>query len=128
MSWTKKSYDALFDWIDKPKRDRVRAVLLADGLAEVVSRLDGAKKLDVWNAITLEAAAGVGPRVVESVAGHAMQAIQSGATVTSPVRGGHVSAYLDADTYQGLTGAAAAAGLTINAALTLAVRAWTADK
>lgn len=122
--WTRKSYDALFDWIDKTKRDRVRDVLRADGLADVVARLDAAKKFDVWNAITLEAAAAVGPRVVESVADHAMRAGQFRTMPPSPERGGNVSAYLPADVYHGLTTAAASAGLSINAALVLAVRLW----
>jgi len=126
--WTKKSYDALFDWIDVAKRDNVRNVLRADGLADVVARMDAAKTLGVWNSITLEAAAAVGSRIVESVADHANQALQSASASTRlpPQRGGNVSAYLPADVYHGLTTSAASAGLSINAALVLAVRMWLA--
>ncbi|HNT33142.1 MAG TPA: hypothetical protein PKN49_12105 [Candidatus Aminicenantes bacterium] len=46
------------------------------------------------------------------------------AALDLPARGGNVSAYLPADVYHGLTTSAASAGLSINAALTLAVRAW----
>jgi hypothetical protein len=77
--WTKKSYDALFDWIDTRKRDRVRAALLADGLDDVVARLETAQNMGVWNGIINEAAAVVGPRVIESVANHASRAYFSGA-------------------------------------------------
>ena len=37
--WTKKSYDALYNWIDKTKRPQVKKILLSDGLEDVVNRL-----------------------------------------------------------------------------------------
>lgn len=49
------------------------------------------------------------------------------AALELPARGGNVSAYLPADVYHGLVDNAAAAGLTINAALVLAVRLWLAE-
>jgi hypothetical protein len=49
------------------------------------------------------------------------------AALDLPARGGNVSAYLPADVYHGLTTSAASAGLSINAALVLAVRMWLAE-
>ncbi len=68
MGWTKKSYDALYLWIDASKRAMVRKALLADGLDEVVKRLESADNLGDWYKITHEAAAAVGPGVVEQSA------------------------------------------------------------
>lgn len=75
MGWTRKSYDALHDWIDASKRDKIREILKADKLHLVVERLDSAKNLGVWHAITREAAEAVGPRIVESSAIKAQQEI-----------------------------------------------------
>ena len=67
--WTRKSYDALFDWIMGGKeRERVRAILLEDGLDEIVARLDAANNFGTWHRITGEAANAVGPRVVAASA------------------------------------------------------------
>jgi len=68
MSWTRTSYDALFDWGVPAARPAVRKALVADGLEEVVRRLDQAPGLGVWWEITQEAAAAVGPGVVEASA------------------------------------------------------------
>ena len=68
MSWTRRSYDALYQWGNRAARPAVRQALLADGLEEVVRRLDEAPGLGVWWEITQEAAAAVGPGVVEASA------------------------------------------------------------
>jgi len=63
--WTEKSYNAIFDWPDIAKRDKVREILKADGLNDVVKRLDSALTLHrVWYQVTHEAAKAVGPEVV----------------------------------------------------------------
>ena len=80
--WTKRSYDAVYDWPDKSKRSRVRQVLLADGLCDVVARLDAVPNLGTWYAITSEAAVAVGPRVVEAVAIRASKSLDSIAAAT----------------------------------------------
>ena len=67
-NWTRRSYDALYDWTDKSKRESARKVLIADGLGDVVSRLDEAKTLGVWYSITQEAVASVGPGVIADAA------------------------------------------------------------
>lgn len=67
--WTSKSYDAVFDWSrGGAERARARAIMLEDGLDDVVARLDKADNLAVWNRITYEAAKAVGPDVVEESA------------------------------------------------------------
>lgn len=66
--WTRRSYDALYNWIDKSKRAAVKKILLADGLDGVVARLEAAENLGVWYRITTEAASAVGPKVVEASA------------------------------------------------------------
>jgi hypothetical protein len=66
--WTKKSYDALYFWIDALKRPQVKKTLLADGLDDVIARLEAADNLGEWYKITHEAAAVVGPGVVEASA------------------------------------------------------------
>jgi hypothetical protein len=63
--WTKKSYDALYFWVDGMKRSWVKRILLADGLEDIVTRLESSKTLGEWYAITQEAAAAVGPDVIE---------------------------------------------------------------
>ena len=68
MKWTRKSYDALYNWIDKSKRAAVSKILLADGLDDVVARLEDAKTLGEWYKITHEAVASVGAGVVEASA------------------------------------------------------------
>ena len=68
MSWTRASYEALYDWPSQPQRPRVRAVLQADGLHDVVSRLDNASNLRIWYAITCQAANAVGIKVVKQSA------------------------------------------------------------
>lgn len=66
--WTRKSYDALYNWIDKSKRPTVKKILLADGLDDVVARLEASKTLGEWYKITHEACAAVGAGVVEASA------------------------------------------------------------
>lgn len=62
--WTRRSYDAIHDWIDASKRETVKAALRADGLDEVITRLEAAQNMGVWYAITNEAARAVGTAVV----------------------------------------------------------------
>jgi len=69
--WTKRSYDVLYDWLDVNKRDNCRKIMRADGLDDVVDRLDRADTLGDWYKITHEAAASVGPKVVEQSANQA---------------------------------------------------------
>jgi len=66
--WTRKTYDEIYNWVDKEKRENVRKVLLAHGLDDVVRRLEQAKNLGVWYEITQEAAKAVGNKVVEQAA------------------------------------------------------------
>jgi len=67
MTWTKKSYDAIYDWLDTTKRASARQILLTDGLDDVVRRLDEAKNiLGVWCRITREAENAVGDAVEQS--------------------------------------------------------------
>jgi hypothetical protein len=69
--WTKKSYDALYNWIDKTKQAQVKKILLADGLNDVVGRLEAATHMGVWFTISREAADAVGDKVVEQSANEA---------------------------------------------------------
>lgn len=78
--WTRKSYDAIFDWIDGEKRERVKAILEADGLHDVIERLEKAENAGVWYRITTEAAESVGDRVVEQ---SAMQAERDMKVITA---------------------------------------------
>jgi hypothetical protein len=86
MGWTRKSYDALHDWIDASKREKIREILKADKLHLVVERLNAAKNLGEWHAITREAAEAVGPRVVESSAIKAQQEISMYARALGSIR------------------------------------------
>lgn len=69
--WTKKSYDALYNWIDKTKQAQVKKILLADGLNDVVTRLEQAPNLGIWYGITREAVDAVGDKIVEQSANEA---------------------------------------------------------
>lgn len=69
--WTKKSYDALYNWIDASKREQIKKILLADGLDDVVNRLESAQNLSVWYEITHEAVKAVGDKIVEQSANEA---------------------------------------------------------
>lgn len=70
--WTKKSYSALFNWIDNTKRVQAKKTLLADGLDDVVNRLEAPQaNMGVWYAITREAADAVGDKIVEQSANEA---------------------------------------------------------
>jgi hypothetical protein len=69
--WTKKSYDALYNWIDNTKRAQVKKILLADGLNDVVDRLEAQTNMGVWFAITREACDAVGDKIVEQSANEA---------------------------------------------------------
>jgi len=68
MGWTRRSYDSLYNWIDKSKRPAVKKILLADGLDDVVARLEASATLGEWYKITHEAVAAVGPGIVEASA------------------------------------------------------------
>jgi len=69
--WTRRSYDVLYDWLDINKRKNCRKIMRADGLDDVVNRLDKAETLGDWYKITHEAVAAVGPQVVEQSADQA---------------------------------------------------------
>jgi len=63
--WTETSYNALYDWLINSKRDKVRKVLRADGLQDVIRRLDSAPtSATMWYQILDEATKAVGPDVV----------------------------------------------------------------
>lgn len=68
MGWTRKSYDAIHDWVDPAKRERAEAALRADGLGDVIDRIKTAKNMSVWYAITQEAADAVGDGVIAASA------------------------------------------------------------
>ena len=69
--WSKKSYDALYNWIDKTKRAQVKKTLLSDGLDDVVNRLETQTNMGIWYAITREAADAVGDKIIEQSANEA---------------------------------------------------------
>jgi hypothetical protein len=75
MGWSRKSYDAVHEWGDTRKREQVYKVMLADGLVDEVERLRAAKTMGEWYKITTEAAAAVGPKVVEQSAGAAERSL-----------------------------------------------------
>jgi len=66
--WTRRSYDALFNFTDPIKRAQCREIMLTDGLTDVVAKLDAANNMGVWYRITREAAEAVGPGIVKSAA------------------------------------------------------------
>ncbi len=72
MGWTMKSYDALYNWIDAGKREQVKRILLNDGLDNIITRLEKSSNLGEWYKITHEAAAAVGPGIVERSADEAV--------------------------------------------------------
>jgi hypothetical protein len=61
----------LYNWIDKTKQAQVKKILLADGLNDVVGRLEAATNMGVWFAISREAADAVGDKIVEASANEA---------------------------------------------------------
>ena len=66
MGWTKRSYDAVFTWSAGGRQRQVaEKIMLADGLTGEVDRLRSAKNLGDWFKITQEAAAVVGPEIIE---------------------------------------------------------------
>lgn len=73
MGWTKRSYDALHNWPDAAQRPAIRRILIADGLGEIVARLEAATTMGEWYKISCEAAGSVGPRVVARSAREAEQ-------------------------------------------------------
>ena len=89
MAWTRASYDALYNWIDASKRERVKAVLLADGLGDVVARLEAAQNLGVWYEITHEAVKAVGHDVVAASAQAAEKELDE-LTKKTCLRCGHI--------------------------------------
>lgn len=66
--WTKKSYDAVFNWIDDSQRARIKNILLNDNLQDVVEKLEKAENLGMWSQITQEAADAVGRKTTREVA------------------------------------------------------------
>ena len=87
IGWTRKSYDALHEWIDASKRDGIRKILRADGLDLAIERLDAAKTMADWYAITREAADAVGETVVEQSASAAARNLgRMGGGSKSPVK------------------------------------------
>jgi hypothetical protein len=58
--WTKKSYDAIYLWLDYTKHDIVRKIMIEDGLDSVVKRLDTTNNMQEWYKITIEAVAFLG--------------------------------------------------------------------
>jgi hypothetical protein len=90
MGWSRKSYDAVHDWGDVRKRERIEAIMLADGLTAEVERLRSAKTMGEWHAITMEAVAAVGPQVVKASAGAAERSLAQHASKGNAV-------YLSAD-------------------------------
>ena len=88
MGWTRKSYDALFNWSDASKRILSREIMLADGLLKEVTRLDDSKTLGEWFRLTQEAAAAVGKRIVSAsakVAEIELNKLAAGAPPLSPM-------------------------------------------
>ena len=75
--WTKKSYDALYFWIDASRREEVKQTLLSDGLDSILSRLESAENLGTWWGITGEAAIAVGFRCVAESAMEAERELQT---------------------------------------------------
>ena len=80
MGWSRKSYDAVHEWGDTRKRETVYKIMLADGLVAEVERLRAAKTMGEWHTITMEAAAAVGPKVVEQSAGVAERSLSKHAS------------------------------------------------
>lgn len=68
MSWTKLSYNALFNWPEVNKKSSVRKILLKDGLDDAILKLENANNLGVWYALTKEAAEAVGQKIIEESA------------------------------------------------------------
>ena len=66
--WTKRSYDALFTWINPADRPHAKEIMLADGLGDEVQTLEKAENMGVWYKMTGLAAKAVGPQVVEESA------------------------------------------------------------
>lgn len=79
--WTKKSYDALYNWIDKTKQAQVKKILLADGLNDVVNRLEAATNMGVWFTISREACDALGDKIVEQSANEAEIELDKAAAV-----------------------------------------------
>lgn len=77
--WTRKSYDAVYDWIDASKREAVKTALRADGLDDVIERLETAPNMGVWYTITGEAAQAVGAEVVVESASAAVRELSAAA-------------------------------------------------
>ena len=93
MAWTRKSYDAVFNWSDPSRREKARAVMLSDGLADEVARLDAAKNMGDWYKVTQEAAAAVGPSVIEASAKQAERELSSAAAALGRKGGSVKSAH-----------------------------------
>lgn len=68
MGWTRKSYDAIHDWVDPAKRERAEKTLEDDGLGDVIGKLKTAQNMGVWYGITCEAAEAVGESVIAASA------------------------------------------------------------
>lgn len=69
MAWTKRSYDALYQWVSgEAQRLLAERALKADGLGYIVDQLRAAESLGTWYRITQIAAQAVGPEIVEQSA------------------------------------------------------------
>ena len=68
MSWTKRSYLALFDWPNQSKRTEVEKILVEDELFDVVEDLKDSTNLKRWYEIVQKARAAIGPETVQQVA------------------------------------------------------------
>jgi hypothetical protein len=65
--WTKKSYDALYLWVEG-NPNLAAQIMLKDGLTKEVETLQSMPNLGVWYQMTLIASKAVGPQVVEQSA------------------------------------------------------------
>lgn len=74
--WTKKSYDALFLWLEG-RREECKSILFADGLTGAIDRLEHATNMGVWYRLTREAARAVGNAITAQSAREAMQELES---------------------------------------------------
>jgi len=89
MSWTKRSYDAVFTWSAGGRQRQVaEKIMLADGLTDEVDRLRSAKNLGDWFKITQEAAAAVGMHTIERSAMEAEAELDKIAAATLGRKGG----------------------------------------
>ena len=77
--WTAKAYKSIFKWMDKGQRAAIRAQLQADGLEDIITRLDNAKNMGDWYTVVQEAREAVGADVVEASANQAEKELNAAA-------------------------------------------------